>query len=193
MQEVNQSQLALNLHCSRGLVRALTDKGILHRNSNGYYLLEECKAKFEEYQQNIDTKKRNKHAQTALKTLNRLKDIASNEFSSNFDVVFNNWLNNLENEPIEVLNRARAYLTILQCKNEVIKVQDIESSLIPVDELNHSAIQVQELISKEVKAIIKPTAQKCVNKSAREIEEITGEAINNVLARLHQKLNSMAG
>lgn len=190
MQEVNQSQLALNLHCSRGLVRALTDKGILNRNSNGYYLLDVCKSKFEEYQQNIDTKKRNKHAQTALKTLNRLKDIASNELSSNFNDVFNNWLNDLENEPIEVLNKARAYLTILQCKNEVIKVQDLESSLIPVDELKNDAIQVKDLITKEVKAIIKPTAQRCVNKSAREIEEITGDAINDVLARIHQRLNS---
>lgn len=192
MQEVNQSQLALNLHCSRGLVRALTDKGILNRNSNGYYLLDECKAKYEEYQQNIDTKKRNKRAQTALKTLNRLKDIASNEPSSNFDDVFNKWLDNLENEPIEVLNKARAYLTILQCKNEVRKVQELESTLIPVDELENDAIQVQDLITKEVKAIIKPTAQRCINKSAREIEEIIGDAINDVLAKLHQKLTETA-
>ena len=192
MQEVNQSQLALNLHCSRGLVRALTDKGILHRNSNGYYFLDECKVKFDEYQQNIDIKKRNKRAQTALKTLNRLKDIASNELSSSFDDVFNNWLNDLENEPIEVLNKARAYLTILQCKNEVRKVQELESSLIPANDLEQDAIQITSLITNEVKTIIKPTAQRCINKSAREIEEIIGDAINDVLAKLHQKLTETA-
>lgn len=189
MQEVNQSQLALNLHCSRGLVRALTDKGILHRNSNGYYLLDECKAKFDEYQQSIDTKKRNKRAQTALKTLTKLRDIASSETGSNFNDVYNKWLIDLENEPIEVLNKARAYLTILQCKNEVRKVHDLESSLIPVDELEQDAIQITSLITKEVKAIIKPTAQKCVDKPAREIEEIIGDAVNNALAKLHQKLS----
>lgn len=192
MQEVNQSQLALNLHCSRGLVRALTDKGILHRNSNGYYLLDECKAKYDEYQQSIDTKKRNKRAQTALKTLNRLRDVATGETGSSFDVTFNKWLDNLENEPIEVLNKARAYLTILQCKNEVIKVHDLESSLIPVDELEQDAKQITSLITNEVKAIIKPTAQMCVDKTAREIEEIIGDAVNNALAKLHQKLTNIA-
>ena len=91
-----------------------------------------------------------------------------------------------------MLNKARAYLTILQCKNEVIKVQDLESSLIPVDELKHDAIQVQDLITKEVKAIIKPTAQICVNKTAREIEEIISDDINDVLAKLHQTLTKIA-
>lgn len=192
MQEINQSQLAINLHCSRGLVRALTDKGILHRNSNGYYLLDECKAKYDEYQQNIDTKKRNKRAQTALKTLNRLRDIATGETGSNFDDIFNKWLIDLKNEPIEVLNKARAYLTILQCKNEVRKVQELESSLIPANDLEQDAIQITSLITNEVKTIIKPTAQKCVNKSAREIEEIISDDINDVLAKLHQKLTETA-
>lgn len=183
---VSQTALAANLGISRVQVRRLIDKGIFRIDDSKKISLSDAKKAYEQYQETVEQKKRNQKRREATKLIDALKN-SSSEFGDDFNELFNQWITLIEDDPIAVMNSAKAYLTALQTKEQKMKVDEAEKRLIPIERIHHDAEEAAALVRSKLITIPSRVATICEGRSARDIEEIIEDEINSSLAEL-QKL-----
>ena len=123
---VTQSALAKNLGVSRAQVRTLIDKGVFEIDEAKRVSLSAAVEAYKEYQKTIDQNKRNKGRKAATKLIEDIK--SSIDVGDDFESTYKNWLSQIENNPIAVLNAAKAYMTAVQTKQEKLKRLVIKST-----------------------------------------------------------------
>ena len=84
------------------------------------------------------------------------------------------------------LNSAKAYYTAVLAKEEKIKLDALERSLIPVEEVDADAEKVGNLIRSKLTTLPSRVSTMCEGRTARDIEEILSDEINNALEELHE-------
>lgn len=175
--------MAKNLGVSRAYVRQLVDNGSFILDEHKKLSLSACK-KFREDQ------KAKKETATTTKAKTKaeqfLKDIA-NVMPEDFKNVYDAWIKQIKSDPIEVLNAAKAYLTVLQVKAEKIKLDELEGRLYSVERINADAEKVGAMVRSKLITIPARVATVCEGRTARDIEEIIEDEINNALDEM-QKL-----
>lgn len=183
---ISQSALARNLGISRASVRTLIDKGIFKIcNERGMVRLQDSKKAYEQYQNTVKSTAKTKSRKNALKQIDKIQSII--EDKEEFEKVFKEWITQIEDDPIAVMNSAKAYLTALQTKEQKMKVDEAEKRLIPIERIHHDAEEAASLIRSKLITIPSRVATICEGRSARDIEEIIEDEINSSLAEL-QKL-----
>lgn len=183
---ISQSALARNLGISRASVRTLIDKGIFKIcNERGMVSLQDSVKAYEQYQNTVKSTAKTKSRKNALKQIDKIQSII--EDKEEFEKVFKEWITQIEDDPIAVMNSAKAYLTALQTKEQKMKVDETEKRLIPIERIHHDAEEAASLIRSKLITIPSRVATICEGRSARDIEEIIEDEINSSLAEL-QKL-----
>jgi len=124
---VTQLALAKNLGVSRAQVRTLIDKGIFKTDEAKRVSLSAAVEAYKQYQKNIDQNKRSKSRKAATKLIEDIK--SSIDVGDDFESTYKNWLGQIENNPIAVLNAAKAYMTAVQTKQEKLKLDELEGRL----------------------------------------------------------------
>lgn len=175
--------MAKNLGLSRAYVRQFVDKGIFILDEHKKLSLSQCKKAWAEHQGQAETASKTK-AKTKAEQF--LKDIA-NVMPEDFKNVYDAWIKQIKSDPIEVLNAAKAYLTVLQVKAEKIKLDELEGRLYSVERINADAEKVGAMVRSKLITIPARVATVCEGRTARDIEEIIEDEINNALDEM-QKL-----
>lgn len=185
---ISQDKLCMVLGISRPQVRRLIDKGIFKLDDNHKLSLSQAQQSYTEYQEGVETQKRNKSRQSALRNIDNLKKkIDKLNEEDNFENIFRSWMENIDQNPMQVQQAAKAYLLSLQTKEQKMKVEEMERRLIPIERINHDAEEVVSLIRNKLFTIPSRVATVCEGRTARDIEEIIEDEINNSLEEL-QKL-----
>ncbi|WP_295353008.1 hypothetical protein [uncultured Succinivibrio sp.] len=140
---------------------------------------------YEQYQNTMKSTAKTKSRQNALKQIDKIQSII--EDKEEFEKVFKEWISQIEDDPIAVMNSAKAYLTALQTKEQKMKVDEAEKRLIPIERIHHDAEEAAALVRSKLITIPSRVATICEGRSARDIEEIIEDEINSSLAEL-QKL-----
>ncbi|MEF2913041.1 MAG: hypothetical protein U0O25_01790 [Succinivibrio sp.] len=182
---VTQLALAKNLGVSRAQVRTLIDKGIFKTDEAKRVSLSAAVEAYKQYQKNIDQNKRSKSRKAATKLIDEIK--SSVDVGDDFESTYKNWLGQIENNPIAVLNAAKAYMTAVQTKQEKLKLDELEGRLYSIDRINADAEKIGLAIKSKFSSLPARIATVCEGRTARDIEEIISDEINNCLAEL-QKL-----
>lgn len=182
---VTQLALAKNLGVSRAQVRTLIDKGIFKTDEAKRVSLSAAVEAYKQYQKNIDQNKRSKSRKAATKLIDEIK--SSVDVGDDFESTYKNWLGQIENNPIAVLNAAKAYMTAVQTKQEKLKLDELEGRLYSIDRINTDAEKIGLAIKSKFSSLPARIATVCEGRTARDIEEIISDEINNCLAEL-QKL-----
>ena len=182
---VSQSALAKNLGVSRAQVRTLIDKGVFEIDEAKRVSLSAAVEAYKEYQKTIDQNKRNKDRKAATKLIEDIK--SSIDVGDDFETTYKNWLDQIENNPIAVLNAAKAYMTAVQTKHEKLKLDELEGRLYSIERINADAEKIGLAIKSKFSSLPARIATVCEGRTARDIEEIISDEINNCLAEL-QKL-----
>lgn len=182
---VTQLALAKNLGVSRAQVRTLIDKGIFKTDEAKRVSLSAAVEAYKQYQKNIDQNKRSKSRKAATKLIDEIK--SSVDVGDDFESTYKNWLSQIENNPIAVLNAAKAYMTAVQTKQEKLKLDELEGRLYSIDRINADAEKIGLAIKSKFSSLPARIATVCEGRTARDIEEIISDEINNCLAEL-QKL-----
>lgn len=182
---VTQSALAKNLGVSRAQVRTLIDKGIFKTDEAKRVSLSAAVEAYKQYQKIIDQNKRSKSRKAATKLIDEIK--SSVDVGDDFESTYKNWLVQVENNPIAVLNAAKAYMTAVQTKQEKLKLDELEGRLYSIDRINADAEKIGLAIKSKFSSLPARIATVCEGRTARDIEEIISDEINNCLAEL-QKL-----
>ena len=182
---VTQSALAKNLGVSRAQVRTLIDKGIFKTDEAKRVSLSAAVEAYEQYQKNINQNKRSKSRKAATKLIDEIK--SSVDVGDDFESTYKNWLSQVENNPIAVLNAAKAYMTAVQTKQEKLKLDELEGRLYSIDRINADAEKIGQAIKSKFTSLPARIATVCEGRTARDIEEIISDEINNCFAEL-QKL-----
>lgn len=182
---VTQLALAKNLGVSRAQVRTLIDKGIFKTDEAKRVSLSAAVEAYKQYQKNIDQNKRSKSRKAATKLIDEIK--SSVDVGDDFESTYKNWLVQVENNPIAVLNAAKAYMTAVQTKQEKLKLDELEGRLYSIDRINADAEKIGLAIKSKFSSLPARIATVCEGRTARDIEEIISDEINNCLAEL-QKL-----
>ena len=182
---VTQLALAKNLGVSRAQVRTLIDKGIFKTDEAKRVSLSAAVEAYKQYQKNIDQNKRSKSRKAATKLIDEIK--SSVDVGDDFESTYKNWLGQIENNPIAVLNAAKAYMTAVQTKQEKLKLDELEGRLYSIDRINADAEKIDLAIKSKFSSLPARIATVCEGRTARDIEEIISDEINNCLAEL-QKL-----
>ena len=177
-------KLASICKCSEGLIRTLIKTGWVEKDENLKVSASEGKAGFERYKEQLNKKTENQSKTTAAKLIDNLKK--TND-SADFEKLYNQWLSNIEDNPIGTLNEVKAYLVALQVREQKMKVDEMEKRLIPVERVNHDAEEIGTLIRGKLISIPSRVATICEGRTARDIEEIIDVEINKTLEEL-QKL-----
>ena len=182
---VTQLALAKNLGVSRAQVRTLIDKGIFKTDEAKRVSLSAAVEAYKQYQKNIDQNKRSKSRKAATKLIDEIK--SSVDVGDDFESTYKNWLGQIENNPIAVLNAAKAYMTAVQTKQEKLKLDELEGRLYSFDRINADAEKIGLAIKSKFSSLPARIATVCEGRTARDIEEIISDEINNCFAEL-QKL-----
>lgn len=182
---VTQLALAKNLGVSRAQVRTLIDKGIFKTDEAKRVSLSAAVEAYKQYQKNIDQNKRSKSRKAATKLIDEIK--SSVDVGDDFESTYKNWLSQIENNPIAVLNAAKAYMTAVQTKQEKLKLDELEGRLYSIDRINADAEKIGLAIKSKFSSLPARIATVCEGRTARDIEEIISDEINNCFAEL-QKL-----
>ena len=182
---VTQLALAKNLGVSRAQVRTLIDKGIFKTDEVKRVSLSAAVEAYKQYQKNIDQNKRSKSRKAATKLIDEIK--SSVDVGDDFESTYKNWLGQIENNPIAVLNAAKAYMTAVQTKQEKLKLDELEGRLYSIDRINADAEKIGLAIKSKFSSLPARIATVCEGRTARDIEEIISDEINNCFAEL-QKL-----
>ena len=182
---VTQLALAKNLGVSRAQVRTLIDKGIFKTDEAKRVSLSDAVEAYKQYQKNIDQNKRSKSRKAATKLIDEIK--SSVDVGDDFESTYKNWLGQIENNPIAVLNAAKAYMTAVQTKQEKLKLDELEGRLYSIDRINADAEKIGLAIKSKFSSLPARIATVCEGRTARDIEEIISDEINNCFAEL-QKL-----
>lgn len=182
---VTQLALAKNLGVSRAQVRTLIDKGIFKTDEAKRVSLSAAVEAYKQYQKIIDQNKRSKSRKAATKLIDEIK--SSVDVGDDFESTYKNWLVQVENNPIAVLNAAKAYMTAVQTKQEKLKLDELEGRLYSIDRINADAEKIGLAIKSKFSSLPARIATVCEGRTARDIEEIISDEINNCLAEL-QKL-----
>lgn len=182
---VTQLALAKNLGVSRAQVRTLIDKGIFKTDEAKRVSLSAAVEAYKQYQKNIDQNKRSKSRKAATKLIEDIK--SSIDVGDDFESTYKNWLGQIENNPIAVLNAAKAYMTAVQTKQEKLKLDELEGRLYSIDRINADAEKIGLAIKSKFSSLPARIATVCEGRTARDIEEIISDEINNCFAEL-QKL-----
>ena len=182
---VTQLALAKNLGVSRAQVRTLIDKGIFKTDEAKRVSLSDAVEAYKQYQKNIDQNKRSKSRKVATKLIDEIK--SSVDVGDDFESTYKNWLGQIENNPIAVLNAAKAYMTAVQTKQEKLKLDELEGRLYSIDRINADAEKIGLAIKSKFSSLPARIATVCEGRTARDIEEIISDEINNCFAEL-QKL-----
>lgn len=182
---VTQLALAKNLGVSRAQVRTLIDKGIFKTDEAKRVSLSAAVEAYKQYQKNIDQNKRSKSRKAATKLIDEIK--SSVDVGDDFESTYKNWLVQVENNPIAVLNAAKAYMTAVQTKQEKLKLDELEGRLYSIDRINADAEKIGLAIKSKFSSLPARIATVCEGRTARDIEEIISDEINNCFAEL-QKL-----
>lgn len=182
---VTQLALAKNLGVSRAQVRTLIDKGIFKTDEAKRVSLSAAVEAYKQYQKNIDQNKRSKSRKAATKLIDEIK--SSVDVGDDFESTYKNWLVLVENNPIAVLNAAKAYMTAVQTKQEKLKLDELEGRLYSIDRINADAEKIGLAIKSKFSSLPARIATVCEGRTARDIEEIISDEINNCFAEL-QKL-----
>ena len=182
---VTQLALAKNLGVSRAQVRTLIDKGIFKTDEAKRVSLSAAVEAYKQYQKNIDQNKRSKSRKAATKLIDEIK--SSVDVGDDFESTYKNWLGQIENNPIAVLNAAKAYMTAVQTKQEKLKLDEFEGRLYSIDRINADAEKIGLAIKSKFSSLPARIATVCEGRTARDIEEIISDEINNCFAEL-QKL-----
>lgn len=182
---VSQLALAKNLGVSRAQVRSLIDKGVFTIDDEKRVSLSEAVEAYKQYQQTIEENKRNKGRKAATKLIESIK--SSVDVGDDFEETFQNWLSQIDDNPIAVLNCARAYMTAVQTKQEKLKLDELEGRLYSIERINADAEKIGLAIKSKFSSLPARIATVCEGRTARDIEEIISDEINNCLAEL-QKL-----
>ncbi len=180
---ISVTALAKNLGISRVHARRFVDNGTFVLDDHKKASLSQCKKIWEERQAQMDTSNKTKATKKAEQLL---KDVA-NVMPDDFKKVYNTWIGQIKNDPIEVLNAAKAYLTVLQVKAEKIKLDELEGRLYSVERINADAEKVGAMVRSKLITIPARVATVCEGRTARDIEEIIEDEINNALDEM-QKL-----
>ena len=182
---VTQWALAKNLGVSRAQVRTLIDKGIFKTDEAKRVSLSAAVEAYKQYQKNIDQNKRSKSRKDATKLIDEIK--SSVDVGDDFESTYKNWLGQIVNNPIAVLNAAKAYMTAVQTKQEKLKLDELEGRLYSIDRINADAEKIGLAIKSKFSSLPARIATVCEGRTARDIEEIISDEINNCFAEL-QKL-----
>ena len=182
---VTQLALAKNLGVSRAQVRTLIDKGIFKTDEAKRVSLSAAVEAYKQYQKNIDQNKRSKSRKAATKLIDEIK--SSVDVGDDFESTYKNWLGQIENNPIAVLNAAKAYMTAVQTKQEKLKLDELEGRLYSIDRINADAEKIGLAIKSKFSSLPARIATVCEGRTARDIEEIISDELNNCFAEL-QKL-----
>lgn len=182
---VTQLALAKNFGVSRAQVRTLIDKGIFKTDEAKRVSLSAAVEAYKQYQKNIDQNKRSKSRKAATKLIDEIK--SSVDVGDDFESTYKNWLGQIENNPIAVLNAAKAYMTAVQTKQEKLKLDELEGRLYSIDRINADAEKIGLAIKSKFSSLPARIATVCEGRTARDIEEIISDEINNCFAEL-QKL-----
>ena len=182
---VTQLALAKNLGVSRAQVRTLIDKGVFKIDEAKRVSLSAAVEAYKQYQKNIDQNKRSKSRKAATKLIDEIK--SSVDVGDDFESTYKNWLSQIENNPIAVLNAAKAYMTAVQTKQEKLKLDELEGRLYSIDRINADAEKIGLAIKSKFSSLPARIATVCEGRTARDIEEIISDEINNCFAEL-QKL-----
>lgn len=181
---ISQQKLADTLGISRVEVRRLTEKGIFVLDEHKKLSLLQAKDAYEVYHRNVEAENLSKLKKSAKKALEGIDPV--DPISADFAEVYERWIANVDDDPLSVLNAARAYLTAIQTKQEKIKLDALERKLIPVEEVNADAEQVGNLIRTKLTTLPSRVSTMCEGRTARDIEEILSDEINNALEELHK-------
>lgn len=181
---ISQQKLADTLGISRVEVRRLTEKGIFILDEHKKLSLSQAKDAYEVYHRNVEAENLSKLKKSAKKALEGIDPV--DPISADFAEVYERWIANVDDDPLSVLNAARAYLTAIQTKQEKIKLDALERKLIPVEEVNADAEQVGNLIRTKLTTLPSRVSTMCEGRTARDIEEILSDEINNALEELHK-------
>ena len=167
---ISQQKLADTLGISRVEVRRLTEKGIFILDEHKKLSLSQAKDAYEVYHRNVEAENLSKLKKSAKKALEGIDPV--DPISADFAEVYERWIANVDDDPLSVLNAARAYLTAIQTKQEKIKLDALERKLIPVEEVNADAEQVGNLIRTKLTTLPSRVSTMCEGRTARDIEEI---------------------
>ncbi len=182
---VSQSALARNLGISRAQVRTLIDKGIFTTDDAKRVSMSDAVQAYQQYQNTIEENRRNKGRKAATKMMEDIR--SSVDVGDDFEETFQNWLSQIDDNPIAVLNCAKAYMTAVQTKQEKLKLDELEGRLYSIERINADAEKIGLAIKSKFSSLPARIATVCEGRTARDIEEIISDEINNCLAEL-QKL-----
>ncbi len=175
--------MAKNMGVSRAYMRQLVDKGIFVLDEHKKLSLSECKKYWAEHKAKQETATK---AKAQVKAEQYLKDVA-NVMPEDFKKVYDDWIKQIKSDPIEVLNAAKAYLTVLQVKAEKLKLDELEGRLFSIERINADAEKIGAMVRSKLITIPARVATVCEGRTARDIEEIIEDEINNALDEM-QKL-----
>ncbi|MDD6318809.1 MAG: hypothetical protein PUA61_08170 [Succinatimonas hippei] len=177
---ISVSAMAKNLGISRAYVRQLIDKGVFKLDEHKKLSVSQCKQAWSEHQEQAQNDTKIK-ARTKAEQL--LKDVA-NVMPDDFKEVYKSWISQIKSDPIEVLNAAKAYLTVLQVKAEKIKLDELEKRVFTIEQINADAEKVGTAIRAKLTTLPGRVSTMCEGRNARDIEEIITNEINTALEEL---------
>ncbi len=181
---ISQTSLATNLNISRAQVRRLVDRGIFKIDDSKRVSLAQAKEAFAEYLSHVNENKRNSSRKAAVALIKELKETNS---SGDFEETYSKWIGLIESDPIQVLNSAKAYLTAVQAKQEKLKLDELEHNLFSRDKINSDAEKIGQIMRSKLLSLPARVATLCEGRTARDIEGIITDELNNALEEL-QKL-----
>lgn len=181
---ISQQKLADTLGISRIQVRRFVENGTFILDEHKKLSLSQAKEAYERYRKTFEAEQLSKKRTAAKKALEGIAP--QDPTCSDFAQVYKRWVNNVEADPVSVLNSAKAYYTAVLAKEEKIKLDALERSLIPVEEVDADAEKVGNLIRSKLTTLPSRVSTMCEGRTARDIEEILSDEINNALEELHE-------
>lgn len=181
---ISQQKLADTLGISRIQVRRFVENGTFILDEHKKLSLSQAKEAYERYRKTLESEQLSKKRTAAKKALEGIDP--QDSISPDFAQVYQRWVNNVEDDPVSVLNSAKAYYTAVLAKEEKIKLDALERSLIPVEEVDADAEKVGNLIRSKLTTLPSRVSTMCEGRTARDIEEILSDEINNALEELHE-------
>ena len=179
---VSRRAFARDIGVDEKTVRNLISKGILATDSNLQISLSQGRKAYNTYK-----KKQEQASEKIEKISKKIGADLKGKNSQDFKKLLSSWLNDIDSNPGQVLNSAKAYLTALQVQEQRMKVEEMEKRLIPIERINHDAEEIGTLIRSKLITIPSRGATVCEGRTARDIEEIIDIEINKALEEL-QKL-----
>ncbi len=187
---VTQLKLSKIMGISRITVRRMIDKGVFQLDSNKKLSVKACTDAYAAYQASLEHPSKpvaKIPEKDTKKAENALKDVETASDSDDFAASLAEWKSELESDPIGVLNKAKAYLTMMQAKDAKLKADETEGRLFSIERINADAEKVGLAIASKLRTVPQRVSAMCEGRTARDIEAIVTDEINNALEEL-QKL-----